>query len=424
MGRAAGLNKKIVTIIILFLMVVAAVLTPLGTQAQDQSMSVRIIQITPNPASGPAGSSAAILGTIYTPNGSYQVFVGKTMVASGTSAGYYVDATFTVPELPAATYALILRDVKINVNGSQQYTVSTGYTVSASPSTAQEGASVTLNVAVVGGQLGTSYGANIAVTLPRGTTYTTALTLGPPNVKGTASGHITFPSTDFSPTVGATEYAGTYKVTFNGTLATSQFNINILDSVTYHRGQIVVIRATGYQPNQAATITVTSSVGGIIDTISVSANENGVISTNWVVSDNTPIGDCTLKITPEGTQKLTQDQQTFTVVGYTVKVQVTNLSDRAVPSVIVQAVDSTTGTSCNATSGSTGLVTFKLEKGPYGLTAYLNGVNVGDTNITVTGDGTFMLRCQLTDIKITVLTDRGIAMPFVNLDIASVSYTH
>ncbi len=417
LGRAAGLNQKIVTVTIVFLMVFATVLMPLATKAQDQAMSVRIIQITPSLASGPAGSSANLLGTIYTPNGSYQVFVGKTMVASGISAGYYIDANFTVPELPAATYALILRDVTINVNGTDQFTINTGYTLSATPSSAQEGASVTLNVAVVGGQLGSSYGANIAVTLPSGPTFTTTLNLGPVNVQGTASGHVTFPGSTFSPTVGATDYAGTYTVTFNGTLATSQFNIKILDSVTYHRGQIATIHATGYQSNQANTITITSSEGGIIDTIFVSANENGVINKNWIISDNVPIGEYTLKISPEGTQKLTQDQQTFTVVGYNVKVQVTNLSDRAVSGVIVQVVDSTTGISSNSTSDSKGLVTFKLEKGPHGLTAYLDGVNVGITNITVTGEGTFKLRCQLSDIKITVLTAGGIAMPFVNLDI-------
>ena len=68
-------------------------------------------------------------------------------------------------------------------------------------------------------------------------------------------------------------------------------------------------------------------------------------------------------------------------------------------------------------SGSDGIATFRLEAGTYAITAFWNGVNVGQTTITVTGDSTFTLQCQLTDLKITVKNTDGIAMPFVNLNI-------
>ncbi len=75
----------------------------------------------------------------------------------------------------------------------------------------------------------------------------------------------------------------------------------------------------------------------------MTADSNGVITTNWVVSDTTPIGECTVKIsTTDGTPKAPQDQQTFNIVGYNIKVEVTNLSNRAVPDVSVKAVDSQT----------------------------------------------------------------------------------
>ncbi len=414
LGEQTGLNKKIIAASILFLMAFAMVMTPLGTLAQN-SMGINIIQVTPSSKSGAAGSSVNLIGTIYTSNSSYQIFVGKTMVASGTSEGYYVDANFTVPELPSSTYALILRDVKINVNASDQFTINTGYTISASSPNAQEGSTVTLTAAVTGAQLGTSYSANIAIATPGGSSYTATVNLGTPNVQGTARGTVTFPSSSF--TGGVTDYSGNYQLTFNQTLATGQFSVNILDSTTYHRGQTATIRATGYQPNQGASIIVTSG-SSTIDTKSVTADSNGVISTSWVVTDNAPIGDLTLKIsTTDGTSKSPQDQQTFTIVGYNIKVQVTNLSNRAVPDITVKVVDSTTNAQSTATSDASGVAAFKLDKGSYGLTAYLNDVNIGSTNITVTGDGAFTLRCQLTDMKVTVKTADGITMPFVNLNI-------
>ena len=152
--------------------------------------------------------------------------------------------------------------------------------------------------------------------------------------------------------------------------------------------------------------------------LSVTASVDGIISTTWMVTANVPIGECNVKIKPEGAQKAVQDQQTFVVIGYTVQIQVINLSDKPVPDVKVQAVDSTTIKASEAITNSTGIAVFRLEKGPYGLVAFLNDLNVGQTNVTVTGDGTFTLRCQLTDLKITVKTEDGIAMPFVNLNIS------
>jgi hypothetical protein len=408
------LNKKSTALSIAFLLTLAAFMFPLGTLAQG-TMGVTIIQVTPSEQTGAAGTTGNLQGTIYTSNGSYQVIVGKTIVATGSAEGYYVDANFTVPELPSSTYALILRDVTINVNASDQFTVQIGYSISASPNTLPEGSSATITAAVTGGQLGTNYIASIVVTNPGGTTYSTSLTLGIPNVQGSARASVTFPSSSF--TNGVTDFSGEYKLTFNQTLATGQFTVNILDSTTYHRGQTMNILATGYQANQGATITIVSS-SKTIDTKSVTADENGIISTTWIVPSNTPIGDCTLKIsTTSGTAKSPQDQQTFSIVGYNVKVQVTNLSNRAVPDIKVAAVDSETSTSISATSDSSGIAYFKLEKGSYGLTAYLNDVNIGSTNVTITGDGTFTLRCQLTDMKVTVKSADGMAMPFVNLNI-------
>jgi hypothetical protein len=410
------LNNKIVAVSILFVLALGILAVPLAAVAQS-SLGVNILQLTPSGGTGSKGQSINLIGTIYTSNGSYQLFIGKTMVAQGNAEGYYVDANFTVPELPAASYALILRDVKINVNASDTFTVQAGYGVTSSSPTVQEGGSINIDVAVYGASLGTNYGATVTVTSPSGTAYTATTNLGAPNVQGTATKTLTFPSSDFSPN-GDTTASGSYSLSFNSSLATGSFIVGILDKTTYHRGEAMTIRAIGYTANSAATITIAGS-SGTIDTLSVTADASGVIQTTWTVAASTPIGDCSVKISGSG--KTAEDKQTFTVSGYAVTVKVVNLSGTAVPGINVECVDSATGTKTNQTSDASGQVTFGLEKGNQQLTAYWNGVNVGQTNITVTGDGVFTLTCQLSDMKITVQSKDGTAIPFVNL---AISYTY
>ncbi len=130
-----------------------------------------------------------------------------------------------------------------------------------------------------------------------------------------------------------------------------------------------------------------------------------------MVSSDVAIGDYTVKIAADGTQKAVQDTQTFTIPGYAVKVQTTNLAGENTPDIVVQARDQATNAEYSATTGSDGIARLKLENGNAALTALWNGVNVGQTNVTVTGEATFSLRCQLTDLKVIVKNTRGIAMP-------------
>ena len=109
-------------------------------------------------------------------------------------------------------YALTLRDLGINVNSTQQFTVTTGYAITAVPSSVQEGSGLTLTVSVTGAQSGLSYSANVAVVLPNplGTVYSKIISLGTINQKGTASAQVTFPDSSFNPAGSVTDYAGTY----------------------------------------------------------------------------------------------------------------------------------------------------------------------------------------------------------------------
>lgn len=99
-GEQRRLNHKIVAVTILFIVAFALVLAPTGPLVKG--MDLNILQITPESKSGAMGTNCNLLGTIYTSNGSYQIFIGKTLVTSGTADGYYVNANFTVPEIGRA----------------------------------------------------------------------------------------------------------------------------------------------------------------------------------------------------------------------------------------------------------------------------------------------------------------------------------
>jgi hypothetical protein len=390
---------------------------------QNQNLGVTIYQVVPAGSyitngtsilTGPVGYALNLQGTIYTSNGTYQVIFANQVVASGTSEGYYVNANFSVPEVPSGTYALRLRDVPANVNSTEDdFQVTITYSINAVPSLVQEGSSVLFNVAVNGGDPTVVYNANVSVVLPSplSTAYSKILSLGATSQKGTATAQVTFDS--------LTNYTGSYTVYFNQSvpLAQSQFSVGFLDSTTYHRGQTATINAIGYQPNQAATLSFTSSSGTSLDSESLTASDAGVISTTWVVPSNAATGTHTATITPQGIQKSIQDSQSFSIIGYAVTIKTVNLAGEVVPQIQIQATDQATNTVYKSTSGSDGVANFNLETGIISLTAFRNGVNVGQSNITITGNGAFNLQCQLTDLKIIVQNENGAPIPFVNLAI-------
>jgi hypothetical protein len=392
---------------------------------QSSQLGVTIYQVTPSSLTGPVGTAVNVQGTIYEANSSYQIVFGNIVVASGNTypQGYYVNANFTVPQVPKGVYALIIRDVAISTNSTaDSFTVTTGYSIKAIPSEVQEGNSVELNVAVTGGDPNTAYSANVSVLLPSplNTEYSKVVSLGTSNQEGTVNAQITYPDSSFQPSGSVTDYAGAYTIYFNQTesLAQNQFSVGFLDSTTYHRGQTVTIGATGYQPSQAATLSVTSgATGASLDSASLTASAEGIINITWVVPSNAAIGAYTAKITPQGTQKSIQDSEIFSIPGYSIQVKTVNIAGDLVSGVQIQALDEASNIAYNSTSGNDGVANFNLETGAQVLTAFLVGVKVGETTITVTGNGTFSLQCQLTDLKITVQNENGILMPFVNLAI-------
>ena len=404
----------------------AVVVTPLALVfGQNSSPGVEILQVTPSSLTGSAGQPVNVQGTIYNSNGAYNVILGTEVVANGTAEGYYVNANFTVPQMPWGSYSLTLQDVSNNINSTgatpETFTVTTGYNITATPSQAQEGSTILLNVTVTSVTPGSSNTANVTVVLPSplSTGYSTVIPLGTANQEGTANAQVSFPNSSFTPSGSITDYVGVYTVYFNltGLFAQTQFTIGFLNSTTYHRGDTATILATGYQSNQTATLSITNTVSNApVDSQSLTASDNGTISTTWVVTSNIAIGTYNATITTtQGTPKAINDSETFSVPGYSIQVTTVNIANEVVPQIEVQALDPSTNLLYNSTTADDGIAELNLEAGPASLTAFWNGVNVGETNIIITGNAAFTLTCQLTDLKITVQNENGLGIPLVNL---------
>ena len=415
--------KKKVAFTLLILMSAAFLFMPFS-QVVGQ-LGVNIYLVNPEDE-GVVGQVVNLQGTIDTTNGEYEIWFGNKLAISNSSEGYYVNTNFSIPELSEGDYTIILRDVQKNVNATYAFTVLMAYYIEAiepsPPKQLQEGSDVVFNVKLTGARSGTSYYANVTVKLPSplSTSYFRLVELSSSSQDTIATAQVTYPHDAFQPEGSLTNYTGSYKVYFNETqqLAVDQFFVGFTDLSEYHRGQAVVIRAIGYQPNENATVSIKNEeTRATVHSETVTASSEGVINSSWAVPSAALIGDYNMTITPENTDKLVPDSQLFTVPGYTVKIQTLNLAGEFVSQIVVEAHDQATGRIYNSASGSDGVATLNLEKGNHTIIAFWNGVEVGKINAPITGESTFDLTCELTNLKITIQNKERNRIPFVNLDI-------
>ena len=415
--------KKKVAFTLLILMSAAFLFMPFS-QVVGQ-LGVNIYLVNPEDE-GVVGQVVNLQGTIDTTNGEYEIWFGNKLAVSNSSEGYYVNTNFSIPELSEGDYTIILRDVQKNVNATYAFTVLMAYYIEAiepsPPKQLQEGSDVVFNVKLTGARSGTSYYANVTVKLPSplSTSYFRLVELSSSSQDTIATAQVTYPHDAFQPEGSLTNYTGSYKVYFNETqqLAVDQFFVGFTDLSEYHRGQAVVIRAIGYQPNENATVSIKNEeTRATVHSETVTASSEGVINSSWAVPSAALIGDYNMTITPENTDKLVPDSQLFTVPGYTVKIQTLNLAGEFVSQIVVEAHDQATGRIYNSASGSDGVATLNLEKGNHTIIAFWNGVEVGKINAPITGENTFDLTCELTNLKITIQNKERNRIPFVNLDI-------
>ena len=388
-------------------------------------LGVNIYLLSPQDA-GVVGQKVSLQGTIETQNGAYEIWFGSNLVVNKNAEGYNVNANFSIPQISGGAYTITLRDVSTNVNATSPFNVLIAYYLEAlepsAPAQMQEGSTVVLNVTLTGVSPDTAYYANITVELPSplSTNYSRVVELDVSSQTAVATAQVTYPAASFQPEGSLTNYTGSYKVYLNRTrnLAEDQFFVGFTDLSEYHRDQTVNIHAIGYQPNENAVINITyAETGANVYSETVTASSEGIIASAWAVPLDALIGDYNITVTPENTAKAVTDSQLFTVPGFSVKIRNLNLAGEPVPNIVVEALDQATDTIYNGTSGDDGTASLTLEIGNHTITAFWNDVQVGIINAAVTGESSFDLTCELTNIKITVQNKNGDLIPFVTLDV-------
>lgn len=426
------LKQKAIAIALMVMMSTIILFAPLSFVQGQSGLGFGVIQVVPKDdfspiTSGAVNQAITVHGVLNTYNGQYLVYFGDTLVDNGTASGYYVASNFTIPQVVAGSYKIVMTDVALASNDTTNFTftVNPEYIVQSitppSPDLLQEGDSIVLNVSLTAGQPNTVYSANITVASPTGNSYSKMVSLTTSSL-GTANTQLTYPDTSFVPPESTTAYAGIYTVYFNqsSSLGQSTFTIGITDRAEYHRKDLVTINAVGYQPSQTATVAITNEADVAVSSQTVTASNQGVIHATWTVPESAALGTYNVTITPQGVAKTVVDSQIFTLSGYPASFRVLNLAGASVPDILIQVYDPANNQFYNATTLFDGTATINLETGDYVVSAYWNDVKVGELQTTITGSHNYTLTCKLTDLHIAVHAIQGaqeIAVPYVDLEI-------
>jgi len=398
---------------------------------------VEITSITPTTHSGKVGDTVRIIGTLNTTDGEYRIWLGTYNVTPTESIATEneVNATFQIPHVPNANYTITLQDVDKNINATTWLLVETAYYIKAitpsPPLQLLENDTVNILVNVTGGKPNVVYYANVSVMIPSPLRYNYSAIVELTNTTDTGDGSvsITYPNqtlfTAIKPEPTNTNYTGLYRISFNETqnLAEDSFFVGITDKSEYHREEVVQIKAAGYQANQTANITITFPNTNKNNSWLVNATQQGMVNTTWPggVLWNASIGVYNITIT-SGESKKILDSQLFSVPGYPIQVHTRNLAGDAVSQILVETFDEAANTTYSNTTDGNGLTRLQLEKGNHTFEAFWEEVKVGRMeNVTIAGNYTYDLPCDLANMKITVKDEDENLIPFVSLKI---NYTY
>ncbi|MEM0008228.1 MAG: carboxypeptidase-like regulatory domain-containing protein [Candidatus Bathyarchaeia archaeon] len=407
------MKKKtiIITLIaLLTLTIFAQIISP-----RVNAVDVKITSVTPTTHRGKVGETVHITGTINTTDGWYQILFNNTLVVNGTAFGNNVSASFTVPVLPSGNYTLTLLDKTANIADTSWFVIETAYILKVSkpeyPRQLQQNATVNISISITGGKANMVYSANITVKTPANEIYSRNIQLSNTTDTGIGNATIVYPFGNAH-----TNYTGTYTVSFNGTLASDTFFIGLTDLAEYHRNDMMKIWAVGYSSLDKVNITIKSEKGEKIDEFPWNVTD-GVVDASWPVPIKMLIGNYSVTITPKVKVKAVNDTQTFAVPGFKTEIVPRNLADEPVPDVLVRIYDKWANETYNVTSNRSGVATKQLERGEYNATAYFKKVKVGQAlTFSIENESlTLNFTCQLTSLNITVVSARGIKIPFVSI---------
>lgn len=421
MNRNFSKKDKITTTFIALLLMITF-LAPLLPQT---TATPTITTITPT--SGPVGTTVKIEGIIDTTNGTYTIYFDGEEVKNGTALEKAVDDTFVAPHRPEGSYNITLYDSSTKTfSAPVSFAVKTAYHIKAvvptSPEQLQEGDSLTIWVNVTGGAENTRYLANLTVTDPSGVVYyNDTLLLTNTTNTGHGWGNITYP-TDFS--LGAhTNYAGTYEIAFNQTLATKNFSIGLTNATEYNRFQTVNIKATNYtQPNEHVWVNITLA-GKTIFSENVPAI-NGVIESNWKIPANASYGTYEVTITNSttpGTIKPITDTQTFKILKAfaTLQTRIQDINGHPVIDATVEAYNSQMDKVASKYTDRDGWANFSLEAGSYTIKALRHNFLFNETFIELLplSKVNLTITCPTYTLLIHVLDSQELSIPNVQVTV-------
>jgi hypothetical protein len=367
------------------------------------------------PTSGEVGSTVYLQANITTADGPFEVRFDTAVRASRSAVGNYVNTSFTVPEATAGNHTVMVLD-QTGQNATATFTVTTSYSLKAevpvAPKQLQEGDSVSINANVTGGTASASYTVNVTVTAPTGVSYTNVTTILTSNV-GSSNTMLTYPR-DFSANAN-TGFTGTYRAHFNGTLANEAFFIGLTNSSQYHRHQTVDVKAM-YASGENVTITIQGNI--IYTSTTAQADSRGLVHyVNSTILSEASIGTyavAIISISNPTKKTAAPDVQSFTVPGYSVNITLLNLAGAPVPSIILKITEN--GESISENIGNeNGTVFLELEDGTYLCNATYGDVLVGQQALTITGELSFNLSCNLTSFNVIVMDEYETKLPEVNI---------
>jgi 5-hydroxyisourate hydrolase-like protein (transthyretin family) len=297
------------------------------------------------------------------------------------------------------------------------------YSLSVSPTRIQEGSDTNITLSLSSGGINQTYTFEVNVTTSARVSFLKNFHVIT-NAAGVGSNRTNFWK-DFSSPAN-TNRTGTYTVSINQTLATSSFTVGLTDKTLYLRSETVNIRASGYTANESVITDLkygSTSVSTFPRTFNATAE--GMVSFSWNISADAALGTYAVGVTSGQnlTMKTPADIQTFTVEG-ACEIQARNLAGQALANVTVEVYNSTSGTFLNLAqdTNSTGWVAFVLGAGNYAFKAFWKNVQVGSVTRNITGNASFALEVNLSNLKLTVQTDAGTPLPWVDLYI-SYNYT-
>jgi hypothetical protein len=397
------------------------------------AVDVAIISLTPS--SGEVGTTVRIIGTINKTDGLYRVWFAQQIANETNASGNSVDTTFSIPVFPQGNYTVTLQDVEKNINATEQFQVQSAFYINtigmpSSPEQLQENSTVYIQANVTGGAANTVYYANITVNAPTPSneTYWHRVILTNTTTTGNGVATVAYPSGFLESPASHTNYTGTYNIAFNKTLATSAFMIGLTNATQYHRYQTVDIKAAGYKPNENVTIKVTLGGKTISPIINVTASEGGLVVADWPIPANaSALSTYTVNVTSissSPTVKKLPDTQSFIVPGFDVNATTENLAQEIVNDVTVQVFEN--GKSIvNSTSVTNGSVQIALEIGNYTFDAVYEGTKVYETTRAIVNATSFVLYCNLTNLKISVIAikDKPIQVPETEIYVSRVNIT-